>query len=334
MNVGLNVDIFWNATEDTWVGVKYLLYICRYHSRHKLVLQGTVPQNIEDELDEDQISMLKSASAKYINGTPCDCEIQKYGDIYTEQSKFSLDEGIRYLSQPFMIVLENSKNDAMFIETLIECFNKSDLQEAQRNGWLCYTNAGGCSNVVNLIEGMLAQYGGKSKFLRCFVILDSDAFYPGHVNKNSQTTKEYLSNNLIPHHVWEKRMMENYLPIEALPEGEWKNAYASMSPQQKDHYNIVGGFGKDEHFEHSRSETTDRTCLLHDQALYFSTVSDTNYLKLRTGVNLAHVKGTFPLLFNNRNDVNYDTLIQRTMHQSNPNELQDLLNEIVQTMAI
>ena len=334
MKVGLNIDIFRGATEDTWVGLKYLLYICRYHTRHTLILQGAIPKDIGAQLDDDQISMLKSASIKFINGTSVECEIQKFGESYTEQSKFSLDEGIRYLSQPFMIVLENSKNDAVFIETLIECFNKTDLQIAQQNGWLCYTNAGGCSNVENFIEGLLAQYGGKTKFLRCFVILDSDAFYPGHVNQKSQPTKDYLENNLIPHHVWEKRTMENYMPIEALPDGEWKKAYVNMSPQQMDYYNIVGGFGKDEHFEHSRSEITNRSFLLHDQAVFFSSVSESNYQKLHTGVDMGHAKCNFPQMFNNRDNVNYDTLIQRTAHQQNPNELKELLDEIVQAIAI
>ena len=334
MNVGLKSDIFRNCTDEQLVAIKYLLYLCWYKNRHEVVLEGQLPQNIEDQLDGELLQLLKISSYARINGAECNCEIMKRGDDYNDRPWFSVDEGIRYLSQPFMLILENSKNDSKFITALIEIYGFDVLAKAIANGWMYYANAGGCTNVPNFIEGLLSQYQEKKKFLRCFVLLDSDALYPMHNNLKAAATKKYLLDNNIPHHIWEKRMLENYMPIEALPKGsDWELAYIHLSPQQMDHYAIHGGFKKDERFACDK-KTTNRADLVPEQATFFNSVSDANYVLLYNGLELPNFKEAFPDLFSNRDNVNYDTLQERTAHQSNPNELKDVLEEIAQQLAM
>lgn len=333
MKVGLKSDIFKNCTDERLVAIKYLLYLCCYKNRHEVVMEGQLPSNMEEKLDGELLLFLKVASYASINGEKCHCEIMKRGDAYSDKPWFSVDEGIRYLSQPFMLILENSKNDAKFINTLIKVYGCNDLAKAMENGWMYYANAGGCANVSNFIEGLISQYQGKKKFLRCFVILDSDALYPTHENPKSLATKEYLHDNNIPHHIWEKRMLENYMPIEALPKGEWKQAYIHMSPQQMDHFAIQGGFKKDERFV-SDKHTTSRADLLSDQAIFYSDVSEENYRKLSRGLELPNFKDAFPARFENQDTVNRATLQERTKHQTNPNELEGVLREISQNLAM
>lgn len=334
MKVGINVDIFNDDSHDRWLAIKHLLYMCMYRERHTLILEGGVPKGIESKLEPEHVQLLRFASVKHHNGAIGDCKIMNTGDVHSDLPYFSIDEGIKYLAQPLTVIMENNNNDAKFIDTLIECYNRVDLQKAMEERWLTYDNAGGCSNVPNLIRRMLTQYGGKSKFLRCYVILDSDAFYPGHINPNAEATREYLRENGIPHHVWEKRMMENYIPSEALPESPWKQAYVHMTPQQQDYYNIPDGFRKDEHFNRSRNIVTDRTCLLQEQATFYETVSDTNYAILYNGLELSNFKEAFPELYANRDNVNYETLQNRIAHQNNPYELEDVLNEIAHHLAM
>ena len=192
MKVGINVDIFSDNSHDRWIAIKHLLYMCLYHERHTLILEGGVPKGIESKLEPEHVQLLRFASVKYHDGAIGDCKIMNTGDAHSDLPYFSIDEGIRYLAQPLTIIMENNNNDAKFIDTLIECYHRYDLQKAMAEGWLTCDNAGGCSNVPNLIRRMLKQNGDKSKFLRCFVILDSDAFYPGHINQNAEATRVFL----------------------------------------------------------------------------------------------------------------------------------------------
>ena len=123
-------------------------------------------------------------------------------------------------------------------------------------------------------------------------------------------------------------MMENYMPDEALPDGHWKRAYIHLSSEQKDHYAIQGGFKKDEKFACDDKRTTQRLDLIPGQAAFYSDVSAANYRKLEKGSEMPNFKETFPALFSNRRVVCRDSLNNRTSHQSNPNELENVLDEI------
>lgn len=334
MKVGIKLDIFNDATDETIVAIKHLLYLSAYKNRHVLRVEGNLPKEWEERLDSDQILRLRTADYIFINDETYDCEIMKSGDDYTDRPWFSLDEGIQFLSQPFKVIMENNKNDAMFIDTLIKYYRCTALQIAHDMKWMEYENAGGCTNVSNYIESLMKQCQGKKKFLRCFVILDSDSFYPGHDNPNAAETKRFLQENGIPHHVWEKRMLENYMPEDALPDDDWKRAYIHLSPRQKDYYKIEGGFKKDEHFNKNKNLTTNRSDLLPEQATFYSDVSEANYRKLYEGLIMPNFKDRYPTLFIESPYVNRESLQNRIKHQNNPNEFQNLLDEIVQTMAI
>ena len=127
MRVGLKSDIFKGCTDETWVALNYLLYICTYKNRHEVMLEGQLPANADKYLGTDFVQLLKFTGASFINGVESNCKIMKNGDIYRDEPWFSLDEGIRYLSQPFMLILENSKNDAIFIEALIDIFGRDEF---------------------------------------------------------------------------------------------------------------------------------------------------------------------------------------------------------------
>ena len=334
MRVGLKSDIFKGCTDETWVALNYLLYVCTYKNRHEVILEGQLPDKADKYLGTDFAQLLKFTGASYVNGAEPDCKIMKNGDNYLDKPWFSIDEGIRYLSQPFMLVLENSKNDAIFIETLIGIYGRNDITRAIKNGWMYYVNAGGCTNVPNFIQGLMSQYQDKKKFLRCYVILDSDALYPAHDNPKSSKTKQYLRENNIPHHIWEKRMMENYMPIEALPNGSWKNAFIHLSPEQKDHYAIHGGFKKEEKFACDDKRSTHRSDLIAGQAAFYSDVSAANYKKLEKGYEIPNFKDEYPARFLDRRTVNRETLNNRISHQNNPHELETVLEEIAQHLAM
>lgn len=329
MRVLLKSNIFQKLEDDSFLEIKYLLYLSLYRTRHKLYYDGVITKQMQEFFTEDELLLLRQA---YVNASNedvgYDCIVTKYGYRHDHKPYFTVEEAIYYLGQPVAVVLENNRNDAKFIDALIRCYGREQLFDAQRNHWLCYMNAGGCSNVRNVLEAMLASNFDRIKFLRCYVILDSDKFAPNHVNLNAVPTPQYLSSKRIPYHVLEKRMMENYLPDEALPEGQWKNAYCNMTELQKDFYNIAEGFEKDEKFNLPSGAPHDRTTLPIEQQVFYQHVSAINYSRLYHGAQIPNFKKCFPDFFGNSDTVNYNTLQQRIAHQGNPNELKDLLCEI------
>lgn len=329
MRVCIDSDIICNITDDDYGVLKYLMYICSYHNRYTLCIDGNLPDGCERHLTQSEKDLFKCASINAINNSQYDCTISRQGGNYVEEPIFTLDESIRYLIQPVSIVLENNKNDALFIDALIRSYNKRELIEAKKEHWFCYMNAGGCSNVCNLIEAMLAQFDNKRKFLRCYVILDSDKLAPAHINPKNKKTELYLTQHCIPYHIWEKRMMENYMPDDAMPDGPWKKAYVFLSEDQKDYYNLAHGFEKDEKFIPRDDKMYSRTSLLKEQWDFYSDLTEGNYRILHKGVGLKQFKEEFPKFFSDTTKVYYEVLQQRTAHQKNPDELKDLLDEIV-----
>ena len=296
------------------------------------VFDSNLPTDCEKYLTQSEIEFFKSASINAINNLQYDCTISRKGGEHDEKPIYTLDEGIRFLTQPVSIVLENNKNDALFIDALIRSYNKRELLGARKEQWLCYMNAGGCSNICNLIEAMLAQFDYRRKFLRCYVILDSDKLAPNHINPKNIKLEQFLTEQRVPYHIWEKRMMENYMPDDAMPDGPWKKAYIFLREEQKDYYNLAHGFERDEKFLPREDNIYNRDSLLPEQGDFYSDLADENYGILHKGVEMKQFKEDFPKLFSDVTKVYYETLQQRTAHQNNPNELKETLDEIIKLL--
>ena len=65
------------------------------------------------------------------------------------------------------------------------------------------------------------------------------------------------------------------------------------------------------------------------QRLY-STVSDTNYNHLEKGLNIANFKSEFPKKFETSHAVNSKSLLERTNHQADSDELTHIIKKILE----
>lgn len=286
----------------------------------------------------DQELLEEITAASVIGDAPAPhCQIRKDASSIHDRKIFGLDEGLRYVQTPLEIILENNNNDCRFISRVLDVYTPKDslARTAYSEGLLVFGNAGGCGNVSNYLQEKMRQNGGRSKFLRHFVVWDGDRRYPGHTVCKYQPHIRYLGYLGVEYHILEKRCMENYLPEEAFPEREknreWLEAYSSLSPRQRDFMNIGGGFYKD--VPDSKKPLIDpaksnlRSMLAPDHQAHYSDVSDANFLRLADGYSLPLFKDRFPEGFDDGR-VHRQSLDRLQAHQDDPAELEHLAGKI------
>lgn len=263
-------------------------------------------------------------------------------------SCFGLKEALKYLEQPFIIVIENRKNDAFFIDCLLKNFPKEgrNIIHFKNERWLKYGMGGG-STISQDIDAELESFSNpifvkeRYIYLRYFVIIDSDRRYPNfQLTKDKNDIIEKLNQNNIPYHILEKREIENYLPDEAFEEikdnQEFISEYLKLKPIQKDYFNLELGFGS-----RSNQYIAFNKLPIEEQEFYFD-LSDSQKEIFRSkslqkinNTERVNFKEDFPKLFLSEK-VNKSNLLERCNHhfdhdESHPfdkNELPNLLKKI------
>lgn len=362
MTVKVEGDIFdWVDDRDKLLALLFLFNVVLYKKRHDLVITDA------EALDSDAFKQLPSSMQSVIKESwiysttrsikEVDCSVASRGGDETVNRIFSLEEAIRYLLQPLSVIVENSLNDGHFLLAVFRCFDESQrLIDGYREGWLQFENAGGCGNVRNFLEARRQFFGGKLKFLRCFVLLDGDKRFPNEVVGKYNKLIGMLTEWRIPYHILEKRCIENYLPDEAMKRSfdnkrnrEWINAYMSLSEVQKDYFCVAEGFQKELTKEDKRAierkkksaaykknpnpPSLVRIFMPNDLREFYKDVSDGNFKHLEQGLVLkGDFKDTYPLAFENSNWIYRKSLEQRTSHQKEPDELQTISDRILRLL--
>ena len=243
-------------------------------------------------------------------------------------NSLNFDEAKIFFQQPFLIILENNLNDGHFIDSLIKAFGNKKIVKHKDKCWLIYENGGGCTNMINCIEAIKNRFNNLPKsnenYLRCFVIVDCDKKYPLEPNKDDKNTLfRYLEENNINYHQLYKRKIENYLPL-AIFEGYYQNQkYISILKGFKsdmlDFFNIEKGFNN-----------IHRNKLSQEEKGLYENVSDSDFSFLKSkNFKKQNFKSEVPKLFS---QVTKEMFEENSKHQTNPNELEDLLKAITKEL--
>lgn len=263
------------------------------------------------------------------------------------EEHFSIKEATAYLKQPFIIILENSNNDAPFLDALLQHFPKQGkiIRKHKEERWLKYGMGGG-TTIPDVIRSEIISYESdiftkeKHRYLRYFVIIDSDREYPEmEIKQDKQNLIAFLIENNIKYHILEKREMENYLPDEAFEQINnnkgYVDAYIRLTPIQKDYFDIQNGL-PNKRFEQLPTEI--------QQIFQGLTIDDKRILrsdnleKINTEER-RNFKTEFPKLFLS-NKVTKESLLKRCAHHFNnpkthpydPDELSNLLIKITELL--
>ncbi|WP_288109747.1 hypothetical protein [Flavobacterium sp.] len=240
------------------------------------------------------------------------------------QGDFTLSEAIIYVNEKFDLVLENDKYDGEFIDCLLKEFKGKSrmISRFKENNWLNYKNSGGATGMINTLEQKINHFGN-SKFLKCFVLVDSDLEYPHIENLKRKSLIEFCAQYNIPLHILHKREIENYLPLDVFETINSSNPFVrtyidKLDNTQRDFIDIQNGLVK------SRKNWGKEN---QEVLNLYKNLSDNEFENLRNGLNgeFESFKKDYPQLFTKATQ---QGLIERTRHQEKPNELKDILDKI------
>lgn len=360
MKVRIDKSAFEAAIDpDRQLELSFLLHIILYKHRYELKLTD------DEILGYDSFKKFKQSERGIIEqviaydifssaSSDVDCEVKTGGETERSRKVFSPSEAITYLLQPLSIILENAYNDSHFMKAIFRLFNPSgELMRQFNEGWIRFENAGGCTNVKNFLLARRGYDGEQQKFLRCYVLLDSDRRFPTDTKSDIKYKKltEHLTEWGVSYHVLEKRCMENYLPDEAMISlknnvtKNWIDAYLTLSPEQKDFISIAEGFrtdiSKDEKLVvrekeskllrrdlNKRKKSYVRGFLPTKEQSFYASVSVGNFLHLESGLKIGYFKTQYPQKFNDEVYVYKKNMQNRTSHQNDPHELEHIADSI------
>ena len=329
MLIELKPELF--KSFDDYKSLNKLLQDLTYKRRYDIFIDIDEVKDcaLYNRIDKEDQMLIEEYFEKQVTE---DNEVNHIVSLEMDSTNFTVHEAIRFFNQPVEIILENSLNDSYFIDALILNFKKASkkIKKYKEEGWLVLGNAGGANNISNYIQSISANFGNlpkeNHKYLRCFVILDSDKKYPNMpYEQGLQNTIDYLKKNEVVFHILEKREMENYIPDEVIDDiafnykDEYLKAYLKLNPNQKDYFDIEKGY-----------ENKNYNSLISEIQLLYNDNDD--YKLLRKGINgtkynKENFKAEFPKLFCHPK-INQENLLKRTQHQINKNELKEILSKI------
>lgn len=278
-------------------------------------------EGLLDNLYPETASNIITFFNNYVNTSP-----KEVFTISNIDGDFSLADAIIYVDEKFEIILENDKYDGYFLDCLLNEFKQKSkkINHFKENNWLKYQTAGGATGIINTLDQKI-KHLKNVKLLKCFVLVDSDLEFPSTNNPKRKGLEDFCVNNKIPIHILEKREIENYLPIDVFesinPQNSFIKTFVSnkLSNEQRDYIDIENGLVK----KRNNWGNDYKKEVLH----LFSNLNDNDFENITKGLDseFENFKKDYPKLFNKSSQ---SGLIERTKHQSNPNELQDILEKI------
>ncbi|AEF53222.1 hypothetical protein [Marinomonas posidonica] len=157
-----------------------------------------------------------------------------------------IEEAIKIIDKPYEIWLENGIDDRDFLLLLMaEEIKKYFLDKSDKNQ-IIFVGKGGLGEIKKHIVSSKDKNHIKNKV---FVIFDSDKNKKDNISRQAKEVIEVCSENCLKHHCWNRRAIENYLPIEHLKNKLNKNdrdqkkysAFLSMNQEQKYYYHMKRG---------------------------------------------------------------------------------------------
>jgi len=172
-----------------------------------------------------------------------------------KQPLLPLEIALAFLSQPFIIFVENRRHDSAFLRATATGWRKQKLEKLLNKDWIKFEAGGGTGEILKYVEEISKQ---PEKCQRHFVLFDSDAKKPKMTDEKSQKIVQACE-PLIWHHQLRRREIENYLPLAAL--WEWTKihkkkkichsrrklveAFKKLSLKQRHHFDLKKGFQGD-----------------------------------------------------------------------------------------
>lgn len=259
MKVILSADLF----EDTPPSLKlHHIADMAFEGRHRLFIFPDDSPRFHNWLDQQELSTREQwkfaleASTLYEPLSPAALSIRvspcQESDFTRSPPNLKIEDALALLTQPFRILVENSRNDAAFLERLATPHQREELKSKISAGYVRFEHGGGIGEIAKQLG--TPSYTSPDAPLRTFVLTDSDALAPGEPSAQVKTVEQLCQRNRILSHHLKRRNIENYLPISALhtwsgygPDGkQLMKAFKSLTADQRAHFNMKRGFAGDQ----------------------------------------------------------------------------------------
>lgn len=148
---------------------------------------------------------------------------------------------------PLTIILENSENDAAFLQIMAKLYDHAWLANGIKENRIQWGHAGGIAGVVPLLTQLLGRGHPKT---RIFVLIDSDSRFPGDAKPDPTNVTAHCKGTEVPHHMLSLRAIENYIPatiVSKVCEPKQWEVLSILNATQADHYHFKSGFKNDLH---------------------------------------------------------------------------------------
>lgn len=259
MKVNIDTEIF---LREHKLSLARLLHF-GFESRHRLFLEGPIDEYVrwhatqeQDVQEECDFIFAWSAEAETLD--PSEVVINISSTPTFNGIAVSLADSFRILESRAKIWVENARTDKTFLLALATPKQRIHLKQLEAKGFLEFSNGGG----IDELRQQLVNSAGEAGFaLRSWVISDSDARLPNAPSEAANRLRDTCTRFSVPYHQLLKRAAENYLPRGALMRWAENNpsrkkvvrAFASMTIEQRNHYNMKNGFSADEQTDGSHA---------------------------------------------------------------------------------
>ena len=162
---------------------------------------------------------------------------------------------------PLVILVEDRESDGVLLDIVVEELGWPELQALWEDGRAVtprameVETAGGKDAIPQRVERAVSDAAGERREHRLFVLCDSDTRWPGDVSGGATrglvAVREACSRHNVPHHIWQKRCAENYIPDQAfeavrddprnLTQVDRFNALLRRSQEQRDYFPVKNG---------------------------------------------------------------------------------------------
>jgi len=132
----------------------------------------------------------------------------------TQDNIVSICDAKKIINQPKKIFVENSRNDRVFLLSILDDNLREKILKLEENNRLEFVHGGGISELNEQIKQKYSELPYIS--LMGYAFFDSDAPKPGEFGDNAQALIDTLDNFDIKYYCLSRRSIENYLTKEIM----------------------------------------------------------------------------------------------------------------------
>ncbi|EOK5944136.1 hypothetical protein ACM6XV_001429 [Vibrio vulnificus] len=197
-------------------------------------------------------TFVSDAASYNINNSVLVVDGLEVSDWSKDVPEITLSDACDLITNTTQIWVENSRNDGDFFRLFISPSSRKLLQTLINSGRVMFDGKGGIGEMKAVLNQSPTDLGHRNKR---FIVYDSDAPEPNKIQPDAIAIKETCSQHKIVNHHWQRRAIENYLPVNYLLEQIHVNvrnkssdakkyqAFLSLSKEQRHHYHMKKGLG-------------------------------------------------------------------------------------------